>query len=111
MYKYTTNKKNPKNIYRRTHKKTTTNNFLKFFLYICILINLTKCKNGNIGIKKTKNIVYSNGFPAMPSMSIEEFKKLSLKEKAMFLDYHRPEGPEITIEEAVKWCKEARNEK
>jgi len=29
----------------------------------------------------------------------------------MFLDYHRPKGPEITIEEAVKWCKEARNEK
>ncbi|MCL2313364.1 MAG: hypothetical protein FWC41_12985 [Firmicutes bacterium] len=62
-------------------------------------------------LKTTKNIVCSNGFPAVPSMSFEEFKKLSLKEKAMFIKENTPDGPEIPIETIAKWCKEARNEK
>ena len=64
-------------------------------------------------LKTTKNIVYSssNGLPAVPSMSFEEFKKLSLKEKAMFIKENTPDGPEIPVETIAKWCKEARNEK
>jgi len=62
-------------------------------------------------LKTTKNIVYSNGLPAVPSMSIEDFEKLSLREMAMFIKENTPDGPEIPIETIAKWCKEARNEK
>jgi hypothetical protein len=43
-----------------------------------------------------------------PTMTLEEFQKMSTEEKASYLDNNSGEGPELTIEEIVQIIKEGR---
>ena len=75
-------------------------------------IELKEQKN-NIAINyQNYSVINQNEFDLseIKTMPFEEYKKMSLKDKARYLDNTRGVGTELTIEEIVQIIKESRNE-